>query len=91
MQRSNKSNGKVKKQPARVKKASAKVKKVLPPPRGPRGYVIRIPDEDAETRAVMVLGDVGQTYYGMAPDLYLLTPAHWQALKDAGIPFEQLS
>ncbi len=42
-------------------------------------------------RAIMVLGNVGATYYAFADSQLLVTPAHVQALKDADIPYEQLS
>ena len=60
-----------------------------------RGYSIRFPDEEAHTRAVMVLGDVGVTYVAvLARDgdaHYGVTKKHVEALQAAGIPFEFVS
>jgi hypothetical protein len=60
-----------------------------------RGYSIWFPDEEAEKRAIMVLGDVGVTYCAvLALDgnaHYGVTKKHVEALQAEGIPFEFVS
>ncbi len=54
----------------------------------PRAELIRIPDTKARRRAVMALGDVGETYCGFPDYQFLVTRAHLEALLREGIPFE---
>lgn len=60
-----------------------------------RGYAVRIPEGEAELRAIRVLGQVGLPYVGF-PDangnlLYGLMNKHLEVLREEEIPFEIVS
>jgi hypothetical protein len=71
-----------------------KADKVEMPQRPSPGHVIRFPDQQAELRAIMVLGEVGLPYSGFPDDLYGvrygLMNKHIEVLQREGIPYEEL-
>lgn len=55
------------------------------------GYLIRIPKREDLIRAIPVMMKVQRTRYGFTDHRYLVTPEHVEALRAAGIPFEDLT
>jgi hypothetical protein len=57
----------------------------------PHAHLIRIPDREARKRAIMALGDSGETHCGFTDFQFLITTRQLELLKREAIPFELLS
>lgn len=56
-----------------------------------RGYLIRIPDEDARKRAIVAFLGVPVPRCRFSDNRFLVTGAHIEALVDEGIPFDDIT
>jgi hypothetical protein len=57
----------------------------------PHAHLIRLADQEARRRAIMVLGEARQPYSGFADHCFLVTDEHLGILRREAIPFELVS
>jgi hypothetical protein len=57
----------------------------------PRGYVIRIPKKRNQERAILALLRVPFAYSSVSADEFILLEQHVEALRQFGIPFEDVT
>src|SRR5262245_33813046 len=58
---------------------------------GRHGYVIRIAADSDQERALVAFQSVREAVHSIAEDEFLVAPEHVEALRKAGVPFEDVT
>jgi hypothetical protein len=58
---------------------------------GRHAYLIRIPQEADQKRALVSFDSVREAVHSVAADEFLVTDEHLEALRRAGVPFEDIT